>query len=32
MDIGTVDVTCFVGQQETSERGEKELKGGKERF
>ena len=26
MDVGTVDVTCFVGQQETSERGERELK------
>ena len=33
MDVGAVDVTCFVGQQETSERGERELKrGGQERF
>lgn len=26
MDVGTVDVTCFVGQQVTSEKGERELK------
>lgn len=29
MDVGAVDVTCFVGQQEMSERGERELKRGK---
>ena len=28
MDVGAVDVTCFVGQQEMSERGERELKKG----
>ncbi len=29
MDVGAVDVTYFVGQQEMSERGERELKRGK---
>ncbi len=30
MDVGAVDVTYFVGQRETSDRGERKLKGGGE--